>query len=99
MIIQIFIVILLIIMVIALFKYIYNEKEKRISDIEYRQLQLEKRIEEYKRNYKQQFKNINGFVIPIKELEKYDVNRVIKWLSEFKGKENKKWKIIKLLKL
>lgn len=90
MIIQIFIVILLIIMVIALFKYIYNEKENRINNIEYRQLQLEKRIEEYKRNYKQQFKNIKGFVIPIKDIQKYDINKLIKWLSEFKGKENKK---------
>lgn len=88
--IEILIVIIIIIIVIALFKYVYNGIEKRICDIEYRQLQLEKRIEEYKRNYKQQFKNINGFVIPIKDLEKYDVNKVIKWLSSFKGKEKKK---------
>jgi len=89
MILELFIVIILIIITIALFKYIYNERENQITDIEKRQLELEKRIEEYKRNYKQQFKNINGFVIPFKELEKYDVNKVIKWLSGFKGKEKK----------
>ena len=69
---------------------VYHYFISQLEDIETRILKLEQRIENYKREYKQHFKNINGFVIPVKEIEKYDINKVIKWLSEFNKKKVKK---------
>lgn len=68
---------------IRMFYIWYKKKE---NEYDYRMLVLEKRIEDYKRL----LKNINGFVIPIKDIEKYDINKLIKWLSSYKGKVVKK---------
>lgn len=71
---------------IAISIILYSFK-KCLFDLELRISKLEQRIENYKREYKQRFKNINGFVIPIKDIEKYNINKVIKWLSEFNKKK------------
>lgn len=69
---------------------VYHYFIKQLDEVEYRISKLEHRIENYKREYKQHFKNIKGIVIPIKEIENYDINKVIKWLSEYNKKKVKK---------
>lgn len=84
-------IIISIVMLFICICVVYHYFIRQIEELEIRILILEKRIEEYKHS----LKNINGFVIPIKDIEKYDVNKVIEWLSRLKVTEKKNRKKVK----